>query len=76
MSNLDKYITTNNFHKFSGTISGERLKQEKLATTDDIADFDEKLRKVNIKLTSNITKNFVVKKKVSKMLTVEYNFFL
>ena len=31
----DKYITTNDFIKFSGAIFDERLKQSKLATSND-----------------------------------------
>ena len=49
--NHDKYSTTKHFNKVSGTVFDERLKQAKLATKNDIADFDEKLRKINNKVT-------------------------
>ena len=72
--NNDKYIIVSNFKKFSDTTFDKRLKQRKLATKDDIAAFDKKLRKVSNKVALNITKNFFVKKQVSKMLTVGYDF--
>ena len=72
--NHDKYIIVSNFKNFSDTTFDERLKQRKLATKDDIAAFDKKLRKVSNKVALNITKTFFVKKKVSKMLTVGYDF--
>ena len=72
--NNDKYIIFSNFKKFSDTTFDERLKQRKLATKDDIAVFDKKLRKVSNKVALNITKKFFVRKKVSKMLTVGYDF--
>ena len=34
--NHDKYITTNDFNKFSGAIFDERLKQENLVTNNDL----------------------------------------
>ena len=41
--NQDKYIITNDFTKFSGTIFDGSLKQAKLATKDDFDDFIAKI---------------------------------
>ena len=54
-----RYIATQEFEKLTAGNFGERLKQAKLATKDDIADFvkktyfDEKLININKKVTSN-----------------------
>ena len=37
----DKCITTNDFHKFSGVVSNERLKQAKLGKNSDLADVEK-----------------------------------
>ena len=37
----DKCITTNDFNKFSGVVSNERLKPEKLGQNSDLADVEK-----------------------------------
>ena len=59
----DKYITTSEFNQFSETIFDHRLKLRNLVSKSDIANFitktcfDEKLRNINKKVTSNKTKH-------------------
>ena len=55
-SNNDKDITANECNKLTKENFAERLKQAKLATKEDIADFadfDEKLININKKVTLN-----------------------
>ena len=62
--NQDKYVTTPELNKLTKDNSTERLKQANLAIKNGIADFvkkkvdfDEKLRKIIYKVTSNETKH-------------------
>ena len=62
--NQDKYVTTPELNKLTKDNSTERLKQANLAVKNGIADFvkkkvdfDEKLRKIIYKVTSNETKH-------------------
>ena len=70
---LIKYVTTNDFNKFSGTILDERLKQAKLATKTDITDFitktyfNNKLKNTNKQATSNKTKYLEVERKLTNL---------
>ena len=62
----DKYITTNDFNKFSGTIFDGKLKYAKLPTKADLAKFikkryfDEKLKNINKKVTANSNWHFLL----------------
>ena len=50
MPNDDRYITNNNFNRFSGVVLLERLKQAKLATNNDLNTVEKcaiKIRKKN-----------------------------
>ena len=66
----NKYITTQKFNKLAAENSAARLKQAKLATKADIADFvkktdfDDKLKNRSKKATSNKTKHLDVEKKL------------
>ena len=61
-TNHDKYFTSNDFGKLSGTISDEKLNQAKSSTKTDIAKFitstyiDDKLESTNKNVTSHKTK--------------------
>ena len=66
----DKYVTTPKFNKLTKGNFAKRLKQTNLASKNNIADFvknrdfDEKLRKVNNKVTTNETKHVEAEKKL------------
>ena len=63
---LTKYITTQEFNKLTLENFASRLAQADLASKNDIAyfvkmtDFDNKLKNLNKKITSNKTKNVLV----------------
>ena len=62
----DKYITTPEFNKLTAENFAARLAQANLASKSDIAnfvkktDFDDKLKNLNKKVTSNKTKHLLV----------------
>ena len=68
-----KYITTREFNKLSGENFATRLAQAKLATKVDVVDFikknkfDDKLKKLNEKVTSNKTKHVEAEKKITNL---------
>ena len=69
-----KYITTPVFNKLTTENFAARLKQTNLVSKTD---FDNKLTSFNRKITSNKTKYLEVqKKKLSNLITKDYNFFL
>ena len=78
--NHDIYITTQEFTKLTSENFAARLKQVNLATKNQIADFvkqkdfDNKLKNINKKLTSNKTKHNTVKKKLND-LSKEINYY-
>ena len=63
----NKYITTPEFHKLTAENFAAWLAQASLASKNDIAnfvnetDFDDKLKNLNKKVTSNETKHLLVK---------------
>ena len=73
--NHDKYITTLEFDKFTAEIFALRLKQTNLVGKSDIANlvnktyFDETLKNLNKKITSNETKNVLVENEFKKLQT-------
>ena len=54
MPNDDRYITNNNFNRFSGVVLLERLKQAKLATNNDL----NTVEKCAIKMRKKTTENY------------------
>ena len=62
MPGHDRYITTNDFNKLSGVIFDERLKQAKLATTNDLGTVDQ-----------GAIKN---EEKIEKLQTFHLSFFI
>ena len=64
--NHDKYITTPEFNNFMAEVLAVRLKRANLASKSDVVnladkiDFDEKLKNLNEKTTTNETKNVLV----------------
>ena len=87
--NHDKYITTTEFNKLTSEKFAARLKQANLASKSDIVnfanktDFDDKLKNLNKKITSNKTEHVLVEtelneltKKVKLLATKYYSFFL
>ena len=89
--NHDKYITTTEFNqkKLTSEKFAARLKQANLACKSDIVnfanktDFDDKIKNLNKKITSNKTEHVLVEtelneltKKVKLLATKDYSFFL
>ena len=68
-----KQITTPEFNKFTAENFTPRLKQANVATKDDIADFvkktdfDDKLQKLNKKVTSNKSQHLLVQNELKKL---------
>ena len=68
----NKYVTTQEFNRLE--IFTARLKQKSLACKNNIADlvekknFDDKLKNLNKKVTSNKTKQVVVEKKLTDLI--------
>ena len=66
----NKYITTQELNKLTAENFAARLAQTKLTSEADIADFikrtdfDDKLKKLNKKVTSNKTKHVETEKKL------------
>ena len=73
--NHDKYITTLEFDQFTAEIFALRLKRTNLVGKSDIANlvnktyFDETLKNLNKKITSNKTKNVLVENEFKKLQT-------
>ena len=80
--NHDKYITTPEFNKLTAENFAARLAQENLAAKSDIAnfvnktDFDEKLKYLNKKVTSNKAKHPLVENELKKPQTFDSNHFI
>ena len=68
-----KYITTQEFDKLTAEDFEARFKQADLVTKTD---FDNKLTSFNKRITSNKTKHLEVQKKLNKLITKGYDFFL
>ena len=70
-----KYITCPEFNKLTAESFAARLAQAKLASKNDIAnfvkktDFDNKLKNLNKKITSNKTKHVLVANELKKLQT-------
>ena len=68
-----KYITTQEFDKLTAEMFAARLAQANLVTKADIADFvekrdfDDKLKNLNKKVTSNKTKHVETEKKLTDL---------
>ena len=75
--NHDKYITTPEFNKLTAENLAARLAQANLAIKSDIAnfvnktDFDEKLKNLNKKVTSNKAKDLLVENGLRKLQTFD-----
>ena len=65
----DKYITTPEFNKVTAENFAARLKQANLVTK---AYFDDKLKSINRKISSNKTKHLVVKNKLKKLKRFDF----
>ena len=69
----DKYTTTPEFKKLKAENFAARLAQADLASKSDIADFvkntnfDDKLKNLNKKVTSNKSKHLLVKSELKKL---------
>ena len=68
-----KYITTQEFNKLTAENFAARLKQVDLLNKTD---FDNKLTNFNKRITSNKIKHVEVQKKLNRLITKDYNFFL
>ena len=68
-----KYTTTPEFNKLTAESFEQRLKQADLVNKTN---FDNKLPNLNIQITSNKTKHLEVQKKLTSLITKDYNFFL
>ena len=73
ISNISKYITTQEFNKLTAGNFAARLKQGGLVRKTD---FDNKLASFNRGTTPNKTKHLEVQKKLNSLITNDYNFFL
>ena len=68
----DKYITTPEFNKLTAENFAARLAQANLASKNDIAalvkktDFDDKLKNLNKKVTSNKSKHLLIENEKTK----------
>ena len=77
----DKYLTTPEFNKLTAENFAARLAQANLATKNDIAnlvnktDFDDKLKTLNKKITSNKTKHLLVENEFKKLHTFDSSLF-
>ena len=77
----DKYITTPEFNKLTAENFLARFAQANLATKSDIAsflnktDFDDKLKNLNKKVTSNKAKQFLVENELKKLQTFNSSLF-
>ena len=75
--NHDKYITTPELNKLTAESFVTRLAQANLASKSDIAnfleitDFNDKLKFLNKKVTSNKTKHLLVKNELKKLQTFD-----
>ena len=78
----NKYIATPEFNKLTAGNFAARLKQANLAGKSDIAnlvnktDFDEKLKYLNKKITSNRIKHVLVENEFKKVQTFHSRFFI
>ena len=77
----DKYITTPELNKLTAENFAARLAQANLASKSDIAnfvkktDFDDKLKNLNKKVTSNKTKQLLVENDLKKLQTFDSSIF-
>ena len=80
--NHDKYITTPEFNKIMADIFAVRLKRANLGSKSGIAnlvnktDFDEKLKNLNKKVTTNKTKNVRVENELKKLHKFDSSLFI
>ena len=70
-----EYITTQQFSKLTAENFKERLRFKKTDLANK-TDFDNKLIRFDIKITSNKTKYLEVRNKLNSITTKDYNFFL
>ena len=71
--NYDKYIDTQEFNKLAADVFNVRLSQANLITKTD---FDAKLLNLNKKITSNKTKQVLVKNEFKKLKTFDSSYFI
>ena len=70
--NHDIYITTPEFNKVTSENFAARIKQANFVTKTE---FDNKLTSFNKRSTSNKTRHLEVEKKLTSLITKDYNFF-
>ena len=68
-----KYVTTQELNKLTAEILAARLKQPDLVNKTD---FDNKLTSFDRRITSNKAKHLEVQKKLNRLITKDFNFFL
>ena len=68
-----KYVTTPEFNRLTEKNFTTRLKQANLVNKTD---FDSKLTSFNKRIASNKTKHLEFQRKLNRLLTKDYNFFL
>ena len=78
----NKYINTPEFNKLTSENFIARLKQANLASKYDIAnfvnktDFDDKLKNLNKKITSDKTKHVLVRNELKNLQTIDSSLFI
>ena len=78
----DKYITTPEFNKLTAENFATRLVQANLASKNDIVNclkrpcFDNKLKNLNKKVTSNKSKHLLVENELKKLQTFDSSLFI
>ena len=77
----DKYITSQEFNKLTSGNFTARLKQAKLSRKNDFnfvkkTDFDDKLKNLNKKITSNKAKHVLVENELKKLQTFDSSLFI
>ena len=70
-----KYITADEFNKFSGEIFDERLKQGKLVTTNDLNTFNQLATKNEVKIEKLQTYNSSILIGKVTLAMMDHNFF-
>ena len=70
--NHDKYISAPEFNKLTTEVFAERLKQANLVTKSD---FDDKVKNLNQKISSNKTKHLLFQNKFKKVQTFDSIYF-
>ena len=81
IANQSKYITASEFNKLTSESFASRLAQGNLASKNVIAnfikktDFDDKIKDLNKKITSNKTKHLLIENEFKKLQTFDSSLF-